>query len=118
MTNTSSCNGRCASLSVDLEQARAEIERLKKAQPVGEQPDVDPRAVCGVLRQFLGDNTKSIVWLRRALVEEGVLATAHERAVLVALRNVNTAVAKNHAQSPGPVGALFRAALAWREATK
>lgn len=44
--------------------------------------------------------------------------TDHERAVLEAMRNVNTAIAEEHAESPGPVGAAFRAVLAWREAEK
>lgn len=32
----------------------------------------DVRSICGVLRQFLDDGTKSVQWLERALFEEGL----------------------------------------------
>jgi hypothetical protein len=51
---------------------------------------IDPRSVCGILKQFIEDDTKSIRWLEKALLKEGLVVVSEgQKEVLQAMADMD-----------------------------
>jgi hypothetical protein len=73
---------------------------------------VDSRSVCGVLRQFLDDSTKSIRWLESALLKEGlVVISSGQKQVLEAMENMDESELNYMIQSQMEIGEACLAEL-------
>lgn len=66
---------------------------------------VDPRSVSGILKQFLDDDTKSIRWLERALLKEGLVVVSEgQKEVLEAMSDMDESELDYMVQSQMEIG--------------